>query len=138
MVGVTQLQGALGHAMKAHHQLLGLTVQVPVGAHPGGQRGDVAVVVVVVVDEAKFGQAPDFGGPGVDRVKQAGGGGGAVLGVGRHDEHARDALVFEDLELRGDGRVAVAHGVACGHVVAARLQGLAEQLGLLVGPDFQG
>jgi hypothetical protein len=51
VVGVAQVQRALGHAVKTHHQLVGLAVGLPVFAHGGGQRGDVAGVVVKVVDE---------------------------------------------------------------------------------------
>jgi hypothetical protein len=55
VVGVAQVQRALGHAVKAHHQLVGLAVGLPVFAHGGGQCGDVAGVVVVVVDKRSSG-----------------------------------------------------------------------------------
>ncbi|MCY1545077.1 hypothetical protein D9M68_810020 [compost metagenome] len=137
MVGVAQVQGALGHAVKTHHQLIGLAVVHPVRADLSGQGFDVAGVVVVAVDEAQLGQMAHLQAPGGHRVEHAGGGGAAVLRVGRHDQHARHALGLEFVEHGGDGRVAVAHGVAHRHLVAAFAQVAAQQRGLPVGPHLE-
>ena len=137
VVRVAQVQGALGHAMKAHDQLVGLAVGLPVSLNRLGQGGDVAGVVVVVVDEPEFRQPAHFGRPGVNRIKHAGRGGGAVLGIGGHDQHAGHALFFELLQLRRDRRIAVAHGVAHLHVVAQRSQLLAQHARLPLRPHFQ-
>ena len=76
VIGVAQVQGALGHAMKTHHQHIGVAMRLPVVLHPPGQRGDVAGVVVVMIDKAQFGDVAHLAGPLVHRVPQAGGGGG--------------------------------------------------------------
>ena len=138
VVGVAQVQGALGHAMKAHHQLVGLAVVLPVRFDGAGQGVDVAGGVVVVVHEPQLGHVAGGGGPGVDGVKHAGRGGGRILRVQRQDEDARGALGLQRIELAGDGRVAVAHGVAHQHRVACLAQPAAQQRGLLGRPVRQG
>ena len=93
---------------------------------------------MVVVDKAHLGDEPRFEAPAVDRVKHAGRGGAAVLGVGGHDEHALHAFGFQGVELRWYRWLAVAHGVADCHMVATLLQGGAQRLGLLFGEGFEG
>ena len=80
VVGVAQLQRALGHAMKAHHQFVGRAVVLPVGLHGACQGVDVAGVVVVVVDKAQLGHVARARGPAVDGVKHAGSGNGGGSG----------------------------------------------------------
>ena len=99
VVDVTQVQCALGHAVKTHHQLVGPPIGLPVFLDAGGQGADVARVVVVVVDKAQLGNGAHLARPGVHRVKHAGRGGGRVLGVGRHDQDAGGALGLEFVEL---------------------------------------
>ena len=123
--------------MKTHHQLIGLAMRGPVAPDAAGQRRDVGRVVVVVVDEAQFGQVAHLGGPGVDRVKQAGGGGGRVLGIGRQHQHAGYARGLERVQLFGDAGLAVAHGIAHRDLVAGRAHPLLQGLRLLLGPDLE-
>ena len=137
VVRVAELQGALGHAVKAHHELLGLSVFLPVMANLRGQRMDVASVVVVLVDKAKLGNQPRFGSPGIDGIEHAGRRRRAVLGIRRQNQHPRCAVGFQLVELQGNRRVAVAHGVAHFHVVAAHSEVAAQHGGLLLRPDLQ-
>ena len=65
------------------------------GAYLGCKGLDVAVMVVVLVNKAHFGQPTHLKTPAVNVVKHAGGGRAAVLGVGRHDQHAGNALCLE-------------------------------------------
>jgi len=138
VVHVAQLQGALRHAMKAHHQHIALAVRSPVLAHLGGQCADVARIVVVVVDEAQFGHAALAQRPTVHTVKHAGGGGAGVLRVGGQHQDAGHTLGLHGRELTVNGRVAISHGVAHHHLLAmVGEQGL-QGLGLAFGPDLQG
>ena len=75
-------------------------------------------MVVVVVDKAQLGDAAGLTGPGVDRVKKAGRGGGGILRVGRQHQHAGYAFGLERVQLRGDRRAAVAHGPTHQHFFA--------------------
>ena len=126
MIRVAQVQGAFGHAVKAHHQLFGLPLGGPVLAHGLRQCGDVARIVMVVVHKPQLGNQPCFKAPAVHRVKHAGGGGAAVLRVGGHDQDALNAFSFEGVQLFGDGRLAVAHGVTHCDAEAALLQCVAQ------------
>ena len=137
VVGVTQVQGALGHAMKTHHQLFSPAVYSPVPLNAAGQCADVGRVVVVAVDESQLGQVAHLGGPGVDGVKQAGGGGGRILRVSRQHQHPGHALRLEHVQLLGNAGLAIAHGVAHRDVVAGLGQPLLQPAGLLFSPDFQ-
>ena len=92
---------------------------------------------MVVVHKTKLWQPAHFGRPGIHRIKHAGRGGGAVLRVGRQYQHAGDALGFEQLQLRGNRRVAVAHGVAHLDMVTKRCQLLAQHASLLLCPHLQ-
>ena len=137
VVRIAERQGAPRHAVEAQHQLVGSPVQCPVVVDALRERADVAGVVVVVVDEAHLGQVANFLRPLVDRVVHACGRRRRVLRVQRQDEHARHALGLQRVEHRGRRGVAVAHRVAHRDGVTALAQVSAQQLGLLLGPDFQ-
>mmetsp|Transcript_11282 Transcript_11282/g.21799 ORF Transcript_11282/g.21799 Transcript_11282/m.21799 type:complete len:400 (-) Transcript_11282:395-1594(-) len=137
VVGVAQVQGALGHAMKAHHQLLAAPLALPVFTHRLGQRSDVAGVVVVAVDEAQLGQVAGLQRPAGDVVDDAGCGGARVLRIGRQHEHTADALLLERIERRGDRRLAIAHGRRHAHPQPAFAEAALQQLGLGFRPDLQ-
>ena len=80
--------------MKRHDELFSLTIGQPVRFDFCGQRADVARRVVIVIDEPELGQAAHLTSPGVHRIKHAGRGGGAVLRVGRQDQHSGCAAVL--------------------------------------------
>ena len=123
--------------MKAHHQLVGLAMGLPMRPHACRKGVYVTWCIVVMVDKTKLWQAPDLGGPGVDRIKYAGRGGSAVLGVCRQNQHTGHALRFELLKLRCDRWVAIAHGVAHFYLVALRCHLGPQQAGLPFGPDLE-
>jgi len=68
VVGVAQVQGAFGHAMKTHHQTFAFAMGLPVLAHLLGQALDVAGIVVVVVDESQLWQVTALEPPAVELV----------------------------------------------------------------------
>ncbi len=115
VVRIAEPQRALGHAVEAEHELVAAAVLGPVGAHPGGQRADVAVVVGVAVDEAQLGLPALAGEPAVDRVVRGRRGRAGVLRVQRQHEDARGALGLQRIEHRRDRRLAVAHRVPYQH-----------------------
>ena len=123
--------------MKTQHQPVGFAVALPVALHIGSQRGNVASVVVVVVDKAQFGNAPGALCPLINRIQHAGRGGGRILRIGRQHQHTGYAIGLECIQLRGNGRAAVAHGPAHLHLVLALPQPALQQLGLLVSPEPQ-
>ena len=131
------MQGALGHAVETHHQFVTASVRSPMGLDGGGQCVDVTRVVVVAVDEAKLRHGAGARRPAVDRVKQAGRGGGGILRVGRQQQHAVDAVCLEDVELRRNRGAAVTHRPAHQNLLAAPQQHLLQQRRLLFGPEFQ-
>ena len=137
VVGVAQVQGALGHAMKTHYQLVGLAVGLPVFAHGGGQCIDVAGVVVKVVDETQLGHVAGALGPLVNGVEQRSGGGAAVLGVGGQHQHAGEAFGLELVQLLCHAGVAIGHGHAHVNVVALFTQKALQQFGLFLRPYHQ-
>ena len=138
VVGVAQVQRALGHAVKAHDQFLATAVAAPVGLDALGQRVDVGGIVVVAVDEAQLGNMALGAGPVIDGVEHAGRGRARVLRVQRQDEDARGALGLEGIEHAGDGGVSIAHGMAHQHVVPGLAQPAAQQQGLARAPVLQG
>ncbi len=131
------MQGALGYTMKTHHELLALAVLLPVREHLLGQSVDVAGVVVVMVHKAQFGHSPGTSRPGVNGIEHAGRGGGGILRVQRQDQNARGAFGLQGIELAGNRRIAVAHGVAHQHRGASFAQPAPQELGLLLGPHGQ-
>ena len=138
LVGVAQVAGAFGHAVKAHHQVAAHAVGLPVLHHPLGQGLDIAWVVVVAVHKAQLGNVALGLGPVVHRVTDAGRRGAGVLRVQRQNQDARGALGLEGIELLGNGRLAIAHGKAHQHVVAGALHPLLQDLGLAARPVQQG
>ena len=118
VVRVTERERALGHAVEAEHQLVGAAAGRPVVGHALRQRGDVGRVVVVAVDEAQLGQRAHLLRPGIDRVANAGRGGGRILRVEGQDQDTGAALRLHLVQHRGDGRAAVAHGPAHHHRMA--------------------
>jgi len=107
----------------------------------------VAFVPLVVLWAVHFGLGVDFSvflraaadvwlvGHGVDH---AGGGGAAVLRVGRQHQHARGALCLHLVQHRGNGRVAITHRVAHQQRMPALAQVAQQALGLPLGPRLQG
>ena len=109
-VGVAFGGVARGQAVEGEQQLFGRAVGEGVAADAVGKRGDVARVGVPVAHQAQFGDGALVGKRLGDAVKDAGGGGVAVLRVHRHDEQFFDAAGGEVAQGVFDGRLAVAHG----------------------------
>jgi hypothetical protein len=76
--------------------------------------------------------------PGIHGIHHAGGGGGGVLGVQRQHEDAAHASILQGLQLRGNRRLAVAHGRQHLGLYARLAQPAAQHHGLLVRPYRQG
>ena len=94
------MQGALGHAVKAHDQLFRLAMGLPVRLNAARQCIDIARCVVVMVDKPKLRQTANIRSPFVHRIKHTGRGGGAVLRIGGQNQHPRDAVELELVKLR--------------------------------------
>ena len=99
VVGVAQVQRTFRYAMKSHDQFFSLAIGLPVRFNPGSKGVDVAGCIVVVVDESELRQAAHFACPCVHGIKHTGRSGGAVLGVGRQNQHPAHAIGFELIKL---------------------------------------
>ena len=137
VIGVSERQGSARHAVKAQHQLFGAAMNGPVRRQTLGERGDVARVVVVSVDEAQLGHVANASRPQVDGVVDARRGGRRILRVERQHQHAGHTFGLQLVEYRSDRGRPVAHRVAHRHRVAALAEVAAEQPGLLFRPELQ-
>jgi hypothetical protein len=137
VIGVAEVDAALRQAVEAQHQfavLSGTAVGLPVFAHAGGERVEVARMFVVVAHEGEFGQVAAGARPCRYGVQRAGAGRGGELRIKRHDEDAARAGGGQRVELFRDRGIAVAHRVVDRHVAAPLLAEQAlEQLGLAFG-----
>ena len=120
--------------MKAQHETLGLAVRHPVIVDALRQRGDVAGVVVIAVDEAPFGQRALAPAPLSHLVEHGGRRRGAVLRIQRQHQDMLDARRLQLVERRVDRRIAVAHRHLHDHAVAALAEIAEQELGLLCRP----
>ena len=113
-------------------------MSLPMTLYAQRQGVDVGGVVMVVVHEAQLGQVAHLGSPGVDRVEQAGRGGGRVLWVSRHHQDPGHALGLQEVELVCNGLAAIAHGKGDPHPPGAAIHPVLQAPCLPLGPDLEG
>ena len=124
MVGVTQQQCALGYAVETHDQFVGTAVLLPVRTHGCGKCFDVALVIVIVLDQPELRGITHARVMSEDGVENRRRGGARVLRIGRQDQQAVAALGLELVEYGGQARITVTHRIHHTHIVAAGGHGL--------------
>ena len=95
--------------MEAHHQFVAAAVLVPVIFDRFGQRLDVGLVVVIVLDQAQLGDVAHLPVVVEHRIPDRGRGRARVLRIGRQHQDAFAAARLEVLQHVRQGRRPVAH-----------------------------
>ncbi len=108
-VGVAAEEVVPGDTVKGEEQPVRLALLGPMGADALRQGGDVARLVVVLVDEAQLRQAAPSRELGGNRIEAGGRGGRRVLRVERQHQDPAGVQVTETGQCRSERGVAVAH-----------------------------
>ena len=133
-VGVAGGDVAFGEAVEAHQQPRRLALLVPQGVEAGGQRTDVAGVIVVSVDRTQFGDAPprcEFVENGVEGGSR---GRRRILRIERKHQEPAAAAAAENSQGGGDRGFAVSHPGEDRDHPADPIAELPLEIGRLVAP----
>ena len=111
MVGVAGEEVSFGDTVIGGDQFLRLPINArEMGLYALGEGGDINGVVVVGWQGSQCGLPAKALERVEDLVLDGRSGRGAVMGIKRHDEQARNAFLQQGVDLVGDGWRSVAHG----------------------------
>src|SRR5690606_17709717 len=109
----------------------------PMAADTVGQRLEIQGVQVIAFDKTDFRDVAQRGGSLVEGIPNRRGGGGGVLGIQGQNQNSLNPFRLESVQGRGDGRVAIGHGVFNPDLIAkVCLQALGQAMVLLLGNDL--